>query len=162
MEKIFEYKKINYPKNVKLNVDSYKKDFLSKVENVGKNFNLCIKLLGNQNNVNVQEMACVCLIYILQIFPGLKIENLNLELKFKSNDIPNLLKGLELSCFKIHKKMISILEYIIQFQEDAIIILKPYVSYITTYLENIINTSAEPDVISAAQNFINNKIPKIK
>jgi len=67
MEKIFEYKKINYPKNVKLNVDSYKKDFLSKVENVGKNFNLCIKLLGNQNNVNVQEMACVCLIYILQI-----------------------------------------------------------------------------------------------
>ena len=105
---------------------------------------------------------CICLICLLQFFPGMKIENLNLELKFKSADIPNLLKGLELSCNKIHKKMINILEWIIQFQDDANKILKPYVSYITTYLENIINTSAEPDVISAAQNFINNKIPKIK
>ena len=58
--------------------------------------------------------------------------------------------------------MISILDWIIQFQEDANKILKPYASYITTYLENLINTSAEPDVISAAQNFINNKIPRIK
>ena len=58
--------------------------------------------------------------------------------------------------------MISILEWIIQFQDDANKILKPYVSYITTYLENIINTSAEPVIISAAQNFINNKIILIK
>ena len=92
----------------------------------------------------------------------MEIKNLNLELKFKSVDIPNLLKGLELSCYKIHKKMINILDWIIQFQNDANKILKPYVSYITTYLENIINTSAEPDVISAAQNFINKKIPLIK
>jgi len=162
MSKIFEYKKTKYPKGTKINLDSYKKDFASKIENVGRNFNLCIKLLGNQKNVNVQEMACVCLIIILQSFPGLKIESLNLDLKFKSNDIPNLLKGLELSCYKIHKKMISILDWIIQFQEDANKILKPYASYITTYLENLINTSAEPDVISAAQNFINNKIPRIK
>ena len=112
--------------------------------------------------MNVQEMSCVCLIFILQFFPGMKIPKLNLELKFKSSDIPNLLKGLELSCNKIHKKMISILEWIIQFQEDANKILKPYVSYIITYLENIINTSAEPDIISAAQNFINNKIKLIK
>ena len=159
MIKINDYKKINYPRGIKLNVDSYIKDFVSKIELVRKNFNLCIKLLGNQKNVNVQEMSCVCLIFMLQFFPG---DKLNFELKFKNTDIPNLLKGLELSCNKIHKKMISILEWIIQFQDDANKILKPYVSYITTYLENIINTSADPDVISAAQNFINNKIGKIK
>jgi hypothetical protein len=162
MIKIGEYKKIKYPKNVKIDLDSYNKNFLPKVENIGKNFYLCIKLLGNQKNVNIQEMSCLCLMNMLLIFPNMKIKNLNLELKFKSSDIPNLLKGLELSCYKIHKKMINILDWIIQFQDDANKILKPYVSYITTYLENIINTSAEPDVISAAQNFINNQIAKIK
>ena len=160
--KIGDYKKMKYPKNVKIDLESYNKDFLSKVENIGKNFYLCIKLLGNQKNVNIQEMSCVCLINMLLIFPNMKIKNLNLELKFKNTDIPNLLKGLELSCYKIHKKMINILDWIIQFQDDANKILKPYVSYISTYLENIINTSAEPDVIAAAQNFINNKISKIK
>ena len=162
MLKIGEYKRIKYPKNVKIDLDSYNKNFLPKVENIGKNFYLCIKLLGNQKNVNIQEMSCVCLMNMLLIFPNMKIKNLNLELKFKSTDIPNLLKGLELSCYKIHKKMINILDWIIQFQDDANKILKPYVSYITTYLENIINTSAEPDVISTAQNFINNRIVKIK
>ena len=162
MLKIGEYKKIKYPKNVKIDLDDYNKNFLAKVENIGKHFYLCIKLLGNQKNVNIQEMSCVCLMNMLLIFPNMKIKNLNLELKFKSNDIPNLLKGLELSCYKIHKKMINILDWIIQFQDDANKILKPYVSYITTYLENIINTSAEPDVISAAKNFINNQIVKIK
>ena len=162
MLKISEYKKMKYPKNVKIDLDSYNKNFLPKVENIGKNFYLCIKLLGNQKNVNIQEMSCVCLINMLLMFPNMKIKNLNLELKFKSTDIPNLLKGLELSCYKIHKKMVNILDWIIQFQDDANKILKPYVSYITTYLENIINTSAEPDVISSAKNFINNKISKIK
>ena len=162
MLKIGEYKRIKYPKNVKIDLDSYNKNFLPKVENIGKNFYLCIKLLGNQKNVNIQEMSCVCLMNMLLIFPNMKIKNLNLELKFKSTDIPNLLKGLELSCYKIHKKMINILDWIIQFQDDANKILKPYVSYIITYLENIINTSAEPDVISTAQNFINNRIVKIK
>ena len=57
--KINEYKKTNYPRGSKINVESYKKDFIQKIENIGKNFNLCIKLLGNQNNVNVQEMSCV-------------------------------------------------------------------------------------------------------
>ena len=162
MLKIFEYKRVNYPKSKKIDLESYKKNYVSKIENVGRNFNLCIKLLGNQKNVLVQEMSCVCLIYILQIFPNLKIESLNLELKFKSTDIPNLLKGLELSCHKIHKKMISILEWIIEYQQDAKLILKPYASYITISLENIINTSAEPDIITAAKNFINNKIKVIK
>jgi hypothetical protein len=158
--KVNEYKKINYPRDTKVNLDSYKKDFIPKIEGIGKNFNLCIKLLGNQKNVNVQEMSCICLTCILQFFPSMKIKNV--EFEFKSADIPNLLKGLELSCNKIHKKMINIFDWIIQFQDDGPKILKPYVSYITTYLENIINTSAEPDIISAAQNFINNKISKIK
>ena len=56
----------------------------------------------------------------------MEIKDLNLELKFKIADIPNLLKGLELSCYKIHKKMINILDWIIQFQDDANKILKPY------------------------------------
>ena len=133
MLKIFEYKRTNYPKNKKIDLESYKKNYVSKIENVGKNFNLCIKLLGNQKNVLVQEMSCACLIYILQIFPNLKIESLNLELKFKSADIPNLLKGLELSCHKIHKKMITILEWIIEFQDDAKLILKPYYKYSQIY-----------------------------
>ena len=160
--KISEYKKIKYPKNMKLDLESYNKDFVQKIENIGKNFYLCIKLLGNQKNVNIQEMSCVCLINMLIMFPNMEIKSLNIKLRFKITDIPNLLKGLELSCHKIHKKMISILDWIIEYQDDANKILRPYVSYITTYLENIINTSAEPDIISAAQNFINNRIPKIK
>ena len=160
--KISEYKKIKYPKNMKLDLESYNKDFVQKIENIGKNFYLCIKLLGNQKNVNIQEMSCVCLINMLIMFPNMEIKSLNIKLRFKITDIPNLLKGLELSCHKIHKKMISILDWIIEYQDDANKILRPYVSYITTYLENIINTSAEPDIISAAQNFINNKVPKIK
>ena len=160
--KISEYKKIKYPKNMKLDLESYNKDFVQKIENIGKNFYLCIKLLGNQKNVNIQEMSCVCLINMLIIFPNMEIKSLNIKLRFKITDIPNLLKGLESSCHKIHKKMISILDWIIEYQDDANKILRPYVSYITTYLENIINTSAEPDIISAAQNFINNRIAKIK
>ena len=97
--KLFDYKKQKYPKNMKIDIDAYKKDYSSKVESIVKNFNLCIKLLGNQKNVNLQEISCVCLIFILQAFPGSKIDSLNLELKFKGIDIPNLLKGLELYIF---------------------------------------------------------------
>jgi len=161
MHKIYEYKNIMYPKNTKINLESYKKNYVSKIENVGKNFNLCIKLLGNQKNVSIQEMSCVCIIFLLQIFHGLKIESLNMQIKFKSDDIPYLLKGLELSCHKIHKKIIKILKWIILFQDDAKLILKPYASYITTYLENIINTSKNPDIIKEAKDFINNEIKRI-
>ena len=160
--KIFEYKKKVYPREVKINLESYNKEFASKIEKLGKNFNLCIKLLGNQKNVNIQEMSCVCLIFILEIFPGYKFKSFNLELRFKNDDIPNLLKGLELSCYKIHKKMISIFDWIIQFQDDAKEILKPNAGYLTTYLENIINTSAEPEIIFEAKNFIEKKISSIK
>ena len=160
--KIIEYKKKKYPKNKKIDINLYKKDYSSKLENIGKNFNLCIKLLGNQKNVNLQEISCVCLIFILQTFPGSKIESLNLQLKFKTNDIPNLLKGLELSCYKIHKKMIHIFQWIVQFQDDATKIIRPYLSYLITYLENICNTSTDAEVIETAQKFLDKEINQLK
>ena len=160
--KFFEYKKSKYPKNSHIDINSYKNDYSSKVASVGKNFNLFIKLLGNHKNVNLQEISCVCLIFILQTFPGSKIESLNIDLKFKGSDIPNLLKGLELSCHKIHKKMIHIFQWIVQFQNDANKILKPYLPYLITYLENICNTSTAPDVIRTAQKFLDDEINKLK
>ena len=160
IEKIAEYKRKNYPS--KVDIDSYIKNFQSKIENVAKNFQLCIDLLGNENNVNVQEMACQCLVFILQFFPGSNVESLKMKLNFKPDDIPKLLKGLELSCYKIHKRMIQLFIWIIEFQNEGKKLLKPYVSYITTYLENICNTTAEPDIINAAQKFMNHELVKIK
>ena len=160
--KLMDYKKEKFPKISSNNMDIYKKEFSSKVESIAKNFNLFKKMMGCQNNVNLQEISCMCLIFILNTFPGKKIEGINLEIKFKGSDIPNLLKGLELSCYKIHKKMIHIFKWIIQFQEDANKIFKPYLSYLITYLENICNTSADPSVISTAQNFMENEIKKLK
>ena len=160
--KLNEYKKEKYPKNMKIDIDKYKKDYSSKVEDIARNYNLFIKLLGNQKNVNLQEISCVCLIFILQAFPNNIIESINIQLKFKGSDIPNLLKGLELSCHKIHKKMIHIFKWIVQFQNDGVKIIKPYLSYLITYLENICNTSADPDVIRTAQNFMDNEIKILK
>ena len=160
--KLFDYKKQKYPKNLKIDVNAYKKDYSSKVEPIANNFNLFIKILGNQKNVSLQEISCVCLIFILQTFPACKIDSLNLELKFKGSDIPNLLKGLELSCHKIHKKMIHIFQWIVQFQNDANKIIKPYLPYLITYLENICNTSADPDIIRTAQKFLDNEINILK
>ena len=158
--KLLDYKKTKYPKIT--NVAQFQKDFSSKVEPIVRNFDLFIKMMGNNKNVNLQEISCLCLIFILQTFPGVKFENMKFELKFKANDIPSLLKGLELSCYKIHKKMIHIFRWIIQFQNDANKILKPYISYLITYLENICNTSADPNVISNAQSFLENEIKKLK
>ena len=56
----------------------------------------------------------------------------------------------------------ELLMKIIQFQNDANKILKPYISYLITYLENICNTSADPNVISNAQSFLENEIKKLK
>ena len=58
--------------------------------------------------------------------------------------------------------MIQIFKWIIQFQDDSNKIFKPYIPYLITYLENICNTSADPSVISAAQNFMENEIKKLK
>ena len=160
--KLIEYKKEKYSKISSNQMNIYIKEFSSKVEPIAKNFNLFIRMMGYQNNVNLQEISCMCLIFLLQTFPGNKFENINIELKFKGNDMPNLLKGLELSCHKIHKKMINIFKWIIQFQDDSNKIFKPYIPYLITYLENICNTSADPSVISAAQNFMENEIKKLK
>ena len=102
------------------------------------------------------------MIYFLQLFPDGYIESLKLNLKFTNEDIPNLIKGLELSCTKIHKYMIKIFVWIIQFQKDGEDIMKPYVSYIITYLENICNTSADPSVIKHAQKLMNEDLAKYK
>ena len=160
--KLMDYKKQKYPLLTNKNMNIFKKEYSSKVEPIAKNFNLFIKMMGYQNNVNLQEISCMCIIFILQTFPDKKFENIKLELKFKGSDIPNLLKGLELSCFQIHKKRIHIFKWIIQFQDDANKIFKPYLSYLITYLENICNTSADPSVISSAQSFMENEIKKLK
>ena len=160
--KLMEYKRQKYPKITSANMNLFYKEYASKVEPLVKNFHLFIKMIGYQNNVNLQEISCMCLIFILQTFVGKKIESVDFELKFKGSDIPNLLKGLELPCYKIHKKMIQIFKWIIQFQDDSNKIFRPYISYLVTYLENICNTSADPSVISAAQNFMDNEIKKLK
>ena len=159
VNKLMDYKKQNYPKITSANTKSFKKDYASKVEPIVKNFNLFIKMMGYQNNVNLQEISCVCLIFILNNFTT---DNENIEIKFKASDIPNLLKGLELSCYRVHKKMIHIFKWIVQFQSDSNKIFRPYLSYLITYLENICNTSADPSVISAAQSFMENEIKKLR
>ena len=159
VNKLMDYKKQNYPKITSANTKSFKKDYASKVEPIVKNFNLFIKMMGHQNNVNLQEISCVCLIFILNNFTT---DNENIEIKFKGSDIPNLLKGLELSCYRVHKKMIHIFKWIVQFQSDSNKIFRPYLSYLITYLENICNTSADPSVISAAQSFMENEIKKLR
>ena len=58
--------------------------------------------------------------------------------------------------------MIHIFKWIVQFQNDGVKIIKPYLSYLITYLENICNTSADPDVIRTAQNFMDNEIKILK
>lgn len=91
------------------------KQFVMKIEKVSKNFKLCIKLLGHENS-NIQEKSCVCLIFILQLLGGNKIESTNVYVKFRDTDVPGLLKGLEYNCTKIHKRMIRIFRWIIEFQ----------------------------------------------
>ena len=160
MLKLSDYKKKKFT-NI-IDIELYKKNFINKVEKVSNNFELCIKLLGENNNVNVQEMSCVILALLLQFFPNNETLNVKKKLEFKNEDIPNLLKGLSLSCKKVHKTTIKIFKWIIEYQNNSNKILKPYISYLTSYLENIINTTTEADVINAAKNFLNKEIVKIK
>ena len=160
MLKLSDYKKKKFTNNI--DIELYKKNFINKIEKVSNNFELCIKLLGENNNVNVQEMSCVILALLLQFFPNNETLNLKKKLEFKNEDIPNLLKGLSLSCKKVHKTTIKIFKWIIEYQNNSNKILKPYISYLTSYLENIINTTTEADVINAAKNFLNKEIVKIK
>ena len=58
--------------------------------------------------------------------------------------------------------MIKIINFILHFQTDGESIIKPYVTYIITYLENICNTSAEPSVIQLAQKLMKEDLAKLK
>ena len=140
--------------------DSFKKNFTDKIEKVAVNFKLCIKLLGCENE-NIQELSCVNLIFMLQFFPNAYIKYINGTIKFTSEDIPDLLKGLDSSCKKIHKKMIKIFKWIIEYQDDAKEILKNYVSYIQICVEKIKNSTTETDTMETARKFLENDLVKI-
>ena len=140
--------------------DNFKKNFTEKIEKIAVNFKLCIKLLGCENE-NIQELSCVNLIFMLQFFPNGYIQSIDVNVKFVSEDIPNLIKGLDSSCKKIHKKMIKIFKWIIEYQEDAKEILKNYISYIQICVEKIKNSSIEPDVVETAKKFLENDINRV-
>ena len=158
MYKINEVKKKKYSNNFDKN--DYRKNFITKIEKLAVNFKLCIKLLGCENN-NIQEKSCVCLIFMLQFFPDGFVESVGVSVKFTNEDIPDLLKGLDSSCVKIHKKIIKIFKWIIEYQNDAQSVLGPYVSYIQIYIEKIIDSSREVDVIEVAKRFLSNDLKKI-
>ena len=140
--------------------ENFKKNFTEKIEKIAVNFKLCIKLLGCENE-SIQELSCVNLIFMLQFFPNGYIKYINGNVKFTSEDIPDLLKGLDSSCKKIHKKMIKIFKWIIEYQEDAKDILKNYVSYIQICVEKIKNSTTEPDTMEIARKFLENDLVKI-
>ena len=141
--------------------ENFKKNFTEKIEKIAVNFKLCIKLLGCENE-SIQELSCVNLIFMLQFFPnGIYIKYINGSIKFASEDIPDLLKGLDSSCKKIHKKMIKIFKWIIEYQDDAKDILKNYVSYIQICVEKIKNSSNEPDTVETAKRFLEIDLVKI-
>ena len=140
--------------------ENFKKNFTEKIEKIAINFKLCIKLLGCENE-NIQELSCVNLIFMLQFFPNGYIKYINGNVKFTSEDIPYLLKGLDSSCKKIHKKMIKIFKWIIEYQEDAKEILKNFGSYIQICVEKIKNSTNEQDTMETARKFLENDLVKI-
>ena len=140
--------------------DNFKKNFTEKIEKIAVNFKLCIKLLGCENS-NIQELSCVNLIFMLQFFPNGYIKSIDVNVKFSNEDIPNLIKGLDSSCKKIHKKMIKTFKCIIEYQDDAKDILKNYISYIQIYVEKIKNSSIEPDVVETAKKFLDNDLIRV-
>ena len=155
--KINETKR-KFSKNYDL--ENFKKNFMEKIEKIAVNFKLCIKLLGC-DNANIQELSCVNLIFMLQFFPNGYIQSIDVNVKFTSEDIPDLIKGLDSSCKKIHKKMIKMFKWIIEYQDDAKEILKNYVSYIQICVEKIKNTSTEPDIVEIAKKFLENDLTRV-
>ena len=144
----------NYDKN------NFKTNFTEKIEKIAVNFKLCIKLLGSENN-NIQELSCVNIIFMLQFFSNGYIKSIDINVKFTSEDIPNLIKGLDSSCKKIHKKMIKLFKWIIEYQDDAKDILKNYISYIQIYVGNIRNSSSETNVVEKVKKFLENNLTRV-
>ena len=54
--------------------------------------------------------------YLLQIFGATYIESLGTSIRFTSNDIPDLLKGLDLNRNKIHKRVVKIFLWMFEYQ----------------------------------------------
>ena len=139
----------------------YIKNFASKIAAVALNFKLCIKLLGCFNT-NIQEKVSICIILILNYFPVGIAESIKINVAFDTEDIPNLLKGLDMNCTKIHKKMIQIFMWIIEYQSNAQEILKNYVSFLQSYIEVIRDSSDNKEVVDIASKFLNTVLIKIK
>ena len=67
-----------------------------------------------------------------------------------------------MNCHIINRKMIRIFKWIIEYQTNAQIILKNYVSFLQTYIERIRDTSDNDAIIENAKNFLNQELIKIK
>ena len=156
MFKLNEYKKIKFSKN--LDKNEYRSNFISKISKIAVNFKLCIKYLSC-DNINIQEKSCVCLIFMLQFFPDGYVDCV--DVKFSTEDIPELLKGLDSSCVKIHKKIIKIFKWIIEYQNDAQNVLGLFVPYIQIYVEKVMDSSKEIDVIDTAKKFLSVDLKRI-
>ena len=156
--------KINEYKRKTLNNSNKKekiyKNFVQKIEKISLNFPICVKLISC-NNFNLQEKACISLIFILQFFPNMYIKNVNMNVKFNSSNIQDLINGLEGGTKRIYKKIINIFKWIIEYQNGAKILLKNYSSYIQISIEKIISISNEPDILEIANTFLKKYLPKI-
>ena len=102
------------------------------------------------------------MIFILRFFPNGYVESLKINVAFYAEDIPNLLKGLDMNCKIIHKKMINIFKWIIEYQNNAQEILKNYVSFLQSYIEGIRDSSDNKEISEMATQFLNNELTKIK
>ena len=100
--------------------------------------------------------------FILDYFPPAIAETIKINVAFDAEDIPNLLKGLDMNCKKIHKKMINIFKWIIEYQSNFKDILINYVSFLQSYIEVIRDSSDNKEVVDIASKFLNTVLIKIK
>lgn len=135
--------------------------FLKKIEGVVKNFKLCVKLFSCSNK-NVQEKCAVIVILMLQFISSVnEYECCMWDVVFTSDNVVDLLKGLESPCVKIYKKIIKIFKWIIEYQYNAQDVLSTYKSYIKVYIEKIRDTSKDVDIVEVANRFLSNDLNKI-
>ena len=160
MCKLNEYKKKKYMNGC--DNEEYKVNFLKKIKGVVKNFKLCVKLFSCCNK-NVQEKCVVIVIFMLQFISVNEHECCECEwdVVFTSENVVDLLKGLESPCVKIYKKIIRIFKWIIEYQYNAYDVLSPYKSYIKVYIEKIRDTSKDVDTVDVANIFLSNDLNKI-
>ena len=161
MCKLNEYKKKKYMNDNDNDKEEYKVNFLKKIEGVVKNFKLCVKLFSCSNK-NVQEKCVVIVILMLQFISSVnEYECCKWNVMFTSDNVVDLLKGLESPCVKIYKKIIRIFKWIIEYQYNAQDVLSSYKSYIKVYIEKIRDTSKDVDIVEVANRFLINDLNKI-